>query len=399
MNIIYQHQHMKKKITALLLFTPFWLSAQVVKRIDGSSISADSLKKRISFLLAEANVTGLAISVFNENKPVFTESFGKANARQNTPLTENSAMVAASFSKMVFSYIAMQLVQDRILDLDKPLVEYLDKPLPGYKFSTKNRGYHDLAGDKRYKKITARMCLTHTTGFPNWRWLENDNKLKFLFEPGSRYRYSGEGLYLLQFVIEKITGKDYEAIAQERVFKPLHMKFTSYIWQQRFEKALCYGHTANGEPYATRKRTEPDAAGSMITTPGDITKFYTALLNGRGLQRKFYLQMTSRQVGIRSLRQFGPLSLVDGTENDAIGLGYGFGVGVLQSPHGRAFFKEANDDGWQHYCIAYPDKKIAVIIMTNSDNGDSIFKYLLEAAIADKYTPWRWEDYVPYDKK
>ena len=243
------------------------------------------------------------------------------------------------------------------------------------------------------------MCLTHSTGFPNWRWFEADEKLKIRFEPGSRYGYSGEGLFLLQFVIEQVTGKDYETISQERVFKPLGMSNTSQLWQTRFDSSICYGHNSTGEPYKVKKWDEANAAGSMTTTLEDFNKFYTALLNGRGVSKKSQQQMTSLQLRIKSKRQFGPLSMVDGTENDAIQLGYGFGVGVLQSPYGRAFFKEGNDNGWQHYSIAFPEKRIAIIIMTNSDNGDSIFKYLLEYAIGDKYSPWQWENYIPYDKK
>ena len=147
----------------------------------------------------------------------------------------------------------MQFVQEKVIDLDKPLVEYLTKPLPEYKINGWRKGYQDLKDDDRYKKITARMCLTHTTGFPNWRWFEADKKIKFKFDPGTRYSYSGEGLYLLQFVIEQVTGKDYETISQERVFKPFAMTNTSQIWQARFDTNICYGHNAKGEPYELMK--------------------------------------------------------------------------------------------------------------------------------------------------
>lgn len=390
---------MIKYLIVTLLITPIIVNGQSINRVDGSTIIVDSLNSKISSLMKDAKVTGLAMTVFNQNKPVFSKTFGTANSSQKTPLTQKSEMVAASFSKMVFSYIVMQLVQEKVLDLDKPLVEYLDKPLTEYTFSNKNQGYSDLQNDDRYRKITARMCLTHTTGFPNWRWYEDDNKLKFLFNPGSRYRYSGEGLFLLQFIIEKITGKNYEIISQERVFKPFKMKNTSQVWQNRFDSNACYGHNNLGNPYELIKRDKPNAASSMITTLEDITKFYNALLKGKGLTRKNFKEMTNNQVRIKSLRQFGPQSMIDGEQNESIQLGYGFGVGILNSPYGRAFFKEGNNDGWQHYCIAFPEKKIAVLIMTNSDNGDSIFKYLLEYAIADKYTPWIWNNYIPYDKR
>lgn len=82
-----------------------------------------------------------------------------------------------------------------------------------------------------------------------------------------------------------------------------------------------------------------------------------------------------------------------------IQLGYGLGYVVLQSPYGRAFFKEGNDVGWGHYTIAYPDKKIAVVILTNSENGEGIFKDILQVTIGDIYTPWYWENYIPWNQR
>lgn len=374
-------------------------SGQFVQRIDGSKISVDSLDNKINFLMKHANVSGVAISIFNNNNPVYSRTFGYSNTLTKEPLSKNSVLVAASFSKIVFTYIVLQLVAEKVIDLDKPLVNYLNRPLIEYQFTENSQGYSDLENDDRLKLITARMCLTHSTGFPNWRWFEDDNKLKFLFEPGTRYRYSGEGLFLLQFVIEQILGKDYETISQERVFHPLQMNHTSQIWKPQFDSLASFGHNSEGEPYKLNKRFVPNAAGSLITTLKDFTNFYTALINGKGLKRSLFKSMTNLQIRINSKRQFGPLSMVDSTDNDAIQLGYGFGVGVFTSPYGKAFFKEGNDDGWQHYSVCFADKKIAIVIMTNSDNGDSIFKELLEVAIGDKFTPWQWENYIPYYQK
>jgi len=389
-----------KSLLATILFSiGITAFGQTIKRIDGSKISFDSLNSKIQYLMKTANVSGVAVSVFNNNKPVFSKTYGLANVQKNIPFQQSSVMYGASFAKTVFAYIAMQFVQEKVIDLDKPLVEYLSKPLPDYKINGWRRGYQDLKDDDRYKKITARMCLTHTTGFPNWRWFEADKKLKFKFDPGTRYSYSGEGLYLLQFVIEQVTGKDYETISQERVFKPLGMTNTSQVWQTGFDSNICYGHNAKGEPYELMKWKEASAGGSMSTTLEYFTKFYTALISSKGLSKKSFKEMTNTQVRIKSRSQFGPLAKVDSTDNDNIELGYGLGVGVFKTPFGRAFFKEGHDDGWGHYSICFPDKQIAIVIMTNNDNGESIFKELLAFAIGDTYTPWRWENYIPYDQK
>lgn len=371
---------------------------QTIKRLDGSKISVDSLSAKIQYLMTEAKVAGLAISIFNKNKPVFKQTFGLADVQRKKILQPSSVMYGASLSKVVFAYIVMQMVQEQIIELDRPLITYLKKPLPDYPIKDFMRGYRDLKEDKRYEKITARMCLTHTTGLPNWRWLEDDKKLKINFEPGTRYSYSGEGLYLLQFVIEQFLSKDYESISQERVFKPLHMSNTSQVWQARFNTNICYGHDANGQPYQIMKWRESNASGSMSTTLDDFTRFYTALISHKGLSKRNFNLMTTRQIRIKSKKQFGTQAQIESMDNDNIMLGYGLGVGTFTTPYGRAFFKEGHDEGWGHYSICFPDKKIALVIMTNNDNGESIFKELLEYAIGDTFTPWYWENYIPYKK-
>lgn len=171
-----------------------------------------------------ANVTGLSITIINENKIGYQKSFGYANLSKKDSLTNKTVFYAASFSKAVFGYLVAQLIDEGIIDLDKPLQDYLDKPLPDFEFEKEWKGYIDLKDDRRYQKITARMCLSHTTGFPNWRWMTKDNdffregKIRFLIDPGTRFYYSGEGINLLQFVIEKITNKGLEELAQERIF-------------------------------------------------------------------------------------------------------------------------------------------------------------------------------------
>jgi len=382
-----------------LLFNHFAKHRSTInKRIDGSQIDADSLSAAIRLLMKDAGVSGLGIVVYNENKPLFMKTFGLADVREQTPFKTSQVMYAASFSKTVFAYIVAQLVQEKVIDLDKPLVQYLTKPLPDYIIPGWNRGYQDIKKDKRYEKITARMCLSHTTGFPNWRWFELDEKIKIKFNPGSRYSYSGEGLYLLQFVIEQITGRDYESIARERVFIPLNMENTSYVWQPKYAKNLVLGHDLAGKPYEFEEWEEAGCAGTMCTTLEDYSRFFRALMQHKGLSNATFKNLITPQVRIRSIKQFGPLASKDSTLNDNIQLSYGLGLGVFKTPCGPAFFKEGHDEGWGHYSIAYPEKGIGVVIMTNNDAGESIFKQLLKESIGDIYTPWEWEHYIPYNQ-
>ncbi|MDN5211948.1 serine hydrolase domain-containing protein [Fulvivirgaceae bacterium BMA12] len=376
-----------------------------IDKIDGTQVAASELGLKIQELVDSAHVTGLAISIFNDNDVVYKHAFGKANASNGVVLKTNHVFYGASFSKAVFGYLVAGLVNDGLIDLDKPLQEYFDVPIPELPFEKDWRSFKDLQGDKRYENITASMCLSHTTGLPNWRWIprpgqtESDEKLKIYFEPGTLYSYSGEGMMLLQYAIEKVTGKGLEQLARERIFDPLKMKTTSYIWQDRFEYSYCHGHTIQQEVIRKDKHDEAGAAGSMETTLDDYSKFVRHILQQTADSSKITNLMFSPGTRIRSKAQFGPLALEETDENDDIELSYGLGWGLLKSPYGYGAFKEGHGEGFQHYSIIFPEKQIGVIMMSNSDNAESIFKALLEITIGDVYTPWKWEHYIPYNYK
>ena len=375
-----------------------------IQKIDGSTISSREIDEVVKRLMDAANVTGLGLSVFNKNTLVYQKAFGFSNAATKDTLGRNTIFYGASLSKAVFAVLVMQLVEQGVIKLDTPLQRYLKKPLPEYSFLKSWQGYTDLKGDKRYEAITARMCLTHTAGFPNWRFLTNSGydpkgKLYFQFDPGARYSYSGEGLSLLQFVLEQLTGKGLEEMAQERIFKPLGMSKTSYIyvWPPGLERQYAFGHDSKQSVLPKDEVDDAGAAGSMGTTLADYSKFLTAVLNQKLLRKTSYEELFKRQVAIRSKQQFGPNALVETKDNEDIALGYGLGWGVFTTPYGMGAFKEGGSEGYQHYSIVFPDTNIGVLIMTNSDNGPGIMKELLEKTIGDSFTPWQWENYVPYD--
>lgn len=383
----------------LLVLTCFYYAAssQSIKRLNGTTILAKSLDQKIKTLVKAAEVHGLAVTIFNDSKPVYQNAFGYKNSLTQQPIKGNTNFYGASLSKAVFAVLVMKLVEEGTLDLDKPLQTYLPRPIYTYKPLTKwHDDYSDLKDDSLYTQITARMCLAHTSGFPNWRWFEPDKKLRVNFKPGSRYSYSGEGLVYLQVVLEKMLGKPLEQLMQEKVFKPANMANSSYTWQPRFEKDYVEGHTAAGELYKKDKDNEARSASTLETTPDDYTRFITAVLQHKLLNRMTTKEMFRPQIRIRSVKQFGPLSVKDTTAYDDIALSYGLGWGLIQMPQGIGAFKEGHGDGFQHYSIIFPEQGIGIVILSNSDNAESIFKELLEVSIADTYTPWDWNGYIPY---
>jgi CubicO group peptidase (beta-lactamase class C family) len=360
-----------------------------VTRLDASKISPSQIDTAVARLMEAARVTGVGIAILNDGKVVYLKAYGVRDQERHLPLTPDSVMTAASLTKPAFAVMVMQLVHERILELDKPVYQYLPKPLPEYP------AYKDLADDQRYKQITMRMLLDHTSGFPNWRRLTDDKRLRIYSPPGSRFAYSGEGIALAQMVVETVTEKSVSELMEEHVFQPLRMTRTSMIWEQRFEEDYANGYDEQGKSRGPERRLRGDAAGSMQTTLRDYARFVQGVLSGAILDRKSRELMLSPQIQITSKHEFPSLSTDTTMENRAIRLSYGLGWGLYWTRLGKAFFKEGHDEegGWRHYVVCFDRPKAGMLIMTNSSNGEDIYSGLLEGVLRDTFTPLEWEGF------
>lgn len=164
-----------------------------------------------------AGIPGMSIAIIRHHKLLHILGYGLNRADSTQRVTGVTVFDSASLSKPVFTYAVLQLGHEGLLDLDKPLFEYLP--------------YADAQGDQRYKKITARYVLSHRSGFPNWRPDRQLGQLPVIFMPDERYSYSGEAFVYLKKVIEKLTSKSLDEFIGERVFIPLGMKRSSYTWK------------------------------------------------------------------------------------------------------------------------------------------------------------------------
>ena len=362
-----------------------------VKRPDGSTIAPAQIDATVNQLIQAAHVTGAGIAIFHRGRIVYLKAYGQRDTEKGLLLTPDSVMTSASLSKAALATLVMRLVQEGRLDLDKPIYQYLPKPLPEYP------RYADLQGDERYKQLTLRILLSHTSGFPNWRAFEDERKLKFHFDPGTRYGYSGEGIDLAQFVVETVTGQSLGVLMEEDIYRPLHMTRTSMVWESRFESDYANGYDEYGRSLGPERRSTPDAAGSMQTTLRDYATFLSALMSRKALSGRTLAKMLSTQIIIHSAHQFPSLAGETTTANDGIHLRYGLGWGLYSSPYGEAFFKEGHDEGWRHLALCFGNGS-GILILTNSNNGEGIFKPLIDFVLGPTSFPFDWENYTPFNK-
>lgn len=383
---------MKTWAALLALMMAAITSAQKLPRLDGTTLPADRAKTIADAEFVRDQVTGAQIAWLHNGRTVWTYAYGLRDVEHHLPMTPETYIWAASITKGVFATWVMTLVEQKRLDLDKPIASYMSGGISGY--------YHDTSlftADPRYRKITPRMLLSHTSGLCNYAPADMpDGKLRIQFDPGTRFAYSGEGLTLLQYVIEQaITHEPLETSMQRDLFTPRGMNTTSLTWNNRFlaDNAVRYGATGNFLNFTRKDNAR--ASGSMATSVNDLARFLEALFANRILKPSTRDEMFTPQIKINAMHQFPTLDPETSEEGPNVGLSYGLGWGLLtHTKFGPAFFKEGHGDGAENYLICFTRHQDCMIILTNSDNGELAFRPLLEQLLGDTVTPWTWEGYT-----
>ncbi|MEO7521193.1 MAG: serine hydrolase domain-containing protein [Gemmatimonas sp.] len=370
-------------------------AATAIRQLSGKTISvaaADSLSRRV---LAEHNVTGAQLAVVNDGTLVWSAAYGLRGNDPDLPMERTTATWAASITKGVFGAYVMSLVERRKFDLDLPVVKQLPKPLREYdEYKDKAKMLDD---DTAWRRVTPRMLLAHTSGLLNFAFLEPDGQMRLHGIPGKEFRYSGEGMNVVQFVIEQRLGRGLDSLMHHAIFAPLGMTHTAMKFRAEFGENIADRFGANGQFLAKTRRSPPRAAGSMTSTAEDLARFAIALMDGRIISKASRAEMLRPAIEIRSLHQFAVRENEgEGEEAKRLGLAYGMGWGLLtKTRFGPAFFKEGHGDGSQNYMICFQRSRSCMVLLTNSDNGELAFRALLEGILGNTETPWEWEGYTP----
>jgi CubicO group peptidase (beta-lactamase class C family) len=294
----------------------------------------------------------------------------------------------------------MQLVDQGKLNLDTPLKDDLDNPLPSYgpdqAFPDKYGPYKDLAGDSRWETITPRMCLTHSTGFSNFWFVEPDQKLHIHFEPGTHFSYSGEGFVLLQFVVEhgrkaQGLGLDVGELTRSN-FDRLGMTRTSLVWlKDNPDPNVADGWNDQGQAQPHEKRSKVRASGSMNTTISDLPKFVAALVSGDGLSAASRTEITKPSLHITTAHQF-PLFLPDlPVSEQRKDLYAGLGVVFFDGPQGHGFYKGGHDGQTANTVVCIEAGQRCLVILSNDVRFEAGFADLVRFILGDTGVPFDWE--------
>lgn len=337
-------------------------------------------------LMASQDVKGMAIAVIDRGQVVHVATYGYANVAENRALDADTVMYGASLTKTAFAYMIMQLVDEGRLDLDRPMHEYLPRPLIDYE------DYTDLAGDDRWRLLTARHVLNNTTGFLNFRWIEDDRRLRFHRDPGAEYGYSAEGFYILQMVLEEGLGLDVKAEMQRRVYDRFGMTRTSMQWRPDFRPNLADGYSIDGTYEPHDERSNVSAAGSMDTTIADQARMWAGIVRGEGLTPASRAELTRPQSPIVSAHQFPSFRPERDPRGPAINLSSGVGMVTFNDADaGLMWFKGGHNDFTGNMVVCQDARQRCVVLLANSVRAELIYPEMVRFVLGDTAMPWWWE--------
>ena len=235
------------------------------------------------------------VLVAQKGKLLFEKGYGFANFEWDIPNTTDTKFRIASITKQFTAMLIMQYVQQGTITLNAPITKYLKE----YRADTGN-------------KMTIHHLLSHTAGLPNYLGLpefrQQKSRLPYAvdefvkkfcsedleFEPGTQFRYSNSGYFLLGQLIEKLSGKSYAAMLQEKIFKPLGMKNTGYDMMLPILKNRANGYENGFEGYTNAVFNDmslPYAAGSLYSTTRDLMLWDAALYTEKLLSKKLIAKM------------------------------------------------------------------------------------------------------------
>ncbi|MEW7292097.1 serine hydrolase domain-containing protein [Aquimarina sp. 2304DJ70-9] len=339
----------------------------VIRSFNDHLISKSEMDAFIKQQIDSLNMPGLSIAFINDDNIVYHNALGVKNNETQEKVDHATMFDAASMSKTVFSFFVMKMVDDGLLDLDTPLYTYMKYP--------------DIAYDKRYELITARMVLSHTSGFPNWRFLDQngnynpDGKLTIQFEPGTKFQYSGEGYEYLANVIAHLKGVEkngLQNLINAAIFEPLAIKNTSFVWNDYIENHRADGHL-KGKPNKGYSSSAKDpnfkASASLQTEAKAFSNFLLALMNNKILSEKSHQELLKIQSSSLATKRSKARK-------------YGLGIAIEESDYGTNYFHGGDNLSNTALYMFNKEKKVGYVFFTNSENKNRFNKNLLNFLLA-----------------
>jgi D-alanyl-D-alanine carboxypeptidase len=324
-----------------------------------AAMSDEALIAKVDAIAARAlsrpGAAGLSIAVSRGDIVILSKGYGLADLEHKAPVTADTPFRIASITKQFTAAAIMRLVEQGKLSLDDDFTKHIEYPTQG-------------------RTVTIRQLLNHTSGLKSYtdvpgfaengtgkhlkpsQVLDPVRELPFEFEPGSKWAYNNSGYILLGMIIEKLSGKTYAEHMQEEFFTPLGLTNTRYDDQSALIPGRARGYQlgpkgVRNAPYLSM--TVPYAAGSLISTAGDLLKWQRALATGKVVSPESYTLMRT------------PGTLTDGSSTH-----YGFGLQVGGIEGRTSILHGGGIPGFNSMLALFPhensDEAVGVAVISNT---------------------------------
>ena len=328
---------------------------------------ASRIESLLPALMKECRVPGVSVALISKEGLAWSKSAGVLSAGHPEPVTRDTLFEACSMSKPVFAYLVMKLAEEGRLSLDAPLSRYLQDP--------------SILGQPGAELITARMVLSHTTGFPNWRRRgeERGGPLPVWYRPGSRFGYSGEGMFSLQRVVEKITGEPLDVLSRRMLFEPLGLAHASYVWTPGLDADLASGHKESGTLLSKTRYVHANSGYSLYISADDFARFVHEMMKADrsaswSVPRAAVEEMLRPQSGVCEREPIERPRLAKG-----FAAYWGLGWSLNETASGWiAHHSGANSSGFRCFSQFHPAKGTGLVIMTNGLGGGDLWTRLVK---------------------
>ena len=364
----------RRSVLLLLLLTLLNTGSRIgFTQRTAKSAMQHHLDERMPVWLKVFHVTGVGVAYIDNGKLAWTAFYGD-QVPGGPPAGDKTLYSIASLTKPITAEILLRLASAGKLSLDEPLSPYWSDP--------------DLKDNPWTKLLTARLCLTHQTGFPNWRYLTG-NVLRFLWQPGTRFGYSGEGFDYVAHFAEKKTGVPFEELAERYVLAPIGMNDTSYTprpwWNGRQAK-----------PVELEPRTKWSAADLLRTTVEDYAKFVISVMDNERLSQAIAaerLQISRNQVTPELESVY--CELARDPDHCTVSIGFGLGWRIVKINGTTIVDHTGADSDVKTFAFFIPEKQTGAVIFTNGpDVGHEIIDEVLGTLYPDRlYDATLWQKF------
>ena len=321
------------------------------------------------------NVPGIAVGVLHDGE-IITTSTGFANLATRAPMTDDTISQIGSISKVFTATLAMILVDDGLLDLDTPVVEYVPDLA--------------LADQVARERITLRHLLSHTAGFEGDRFIDygrgddalanaiaDFGTLRQWTAPGDLWSYCNAGYYLASRVIEVVAGEPFETVFRKRLIEPLGLETAFFFAEDVITRPHAVGHQLP-------ERNDGHQVAHGYSLPRHVNGTGGVVCSTRELLRFAQIHLAGGEIdGSRILSAEGAAAMqTPATEAGDFHRNYGLGWCVHEFPEFRTISHGGATNGFRASLTAVPGSDFAIAIVTNGDAGSRAIAEIENWALA-----------------